>query len=396
MRKSNIESIQFNTTDLQLITQLSQIKPSQSDYHNIKSISSHNSNNIDNISICDNKIKNSLLEDQNKDLIFERIEKFRDQHNKTVPHRLELKPQNFDKIENKYHQSLESFDDSSELILQKSSQKHQAPSQSKQTQQKQYEQDQLINRHGESPSFATKSSNTFANELSSAYSNSTDTFDKPMSGTRKNVSFNSAIDIRTYPKNVPKYTTTSKNINEFLYIEDKQLAVNFNDGTNSSKEKSNEEKLKATLLEKVQIDKTKNEKDLSENLIESLSKTLINGPNNSNTIPDELTNLINAFNFPKADENHIGSNNNTNDGKNNKNENIKNTDRCNISSKKKLPGETPVRDLEKSLKMIIIKELSVEKVDGTFLIYFFCSLQPLFLNLHDDSLTFVSPLTKVN
>jgi hypothetical protein len=38
--------------------------------------------------------------------------------------------------------------------------------------------------------------------------------------------------------------------------------------------------------------------------------------------------------------------------------------RANICSNRKFPGETFVKDLEPTLKMIIIKELSAEKVDG--------------------------------
>lgn len=38
--------------------------------------------------------------------------------------------------------------------------------------------------------------------------------------------------------------------------------------------------------------------------------------------------------------------------------------RGSVCSSRKLPGETPVRDLEPTLKLIIIKELSIEKVDG--------------------------------
>ena len=40
------------------------------------------------------------------------------------------------------------------------------------------------------------------------------------------------------------------------------------------------------------------------------------------------------------------------------------TSRASICSNRKFPGETPVKDLEPTLKMIIIKELSAEKVDG--------------------------------
>lgn len=40
--------------------------------------------------------------------------------------------------------------------------------------------------------------------------------------------------------------------------------------------------------------------------------------------------------------------------------------RGSVCSKRKLPGETPVRELDPTLKMIIIKELSAEKVDGNY------------------------------
>jgi hypothetical protein len=45
-------------------------------------------------------------------------------------------------------------------------------------------------------------------------------------------------------------------------------------------------------------------------------------------------------------------------------DNPKYTNRASICSIRKFPGETPVKDLEPTLKMIIIKELSMEKNDG--------------------------------
>lgn len=42
------------------------------------------------------------------------------------------------------------------------------------------------------------------------------------------------------------------------------------------------------------------------------------------------------------------------------------TSRGSVCSKRKLPGETPLKDLDPTLKMIIIKELSVEKLDGNY------------------------------
>lgn len=47
-------------------------------------------------------------------------------------------------------------------------------------------------------------------------------------------------------------------------------------------------------------------------------------------------------------------------------DNAKYTNRASICSMRKFPGETPVKDLEPTLKMIIIKELSRERVDGKF------------------------------
>jgi hypothetical protein len=38
--------------------------------------------------------------------------------------------------------------------------------------------------------------------------------------------------------------------------------------------------------------------------------------------------------------------------------------RGSVCSKRKLAGETPVKDLDPTLKMVIIKELSAEKIYG--------------------------------
>jgi hypothetical protein len=45
------------------------------------------------------------------------------------------------------------------------------------------------------------------------------------------------------------------------------------------------------------------------------------------------------------------------------------TSRASICSNRKFPGDTPVKDLEPTLKMIIIKELSIEKADGNSFFY---------------------------
>lgn len=52
--------------------------------------------------------------------------------------------------------------------------------------------------------------------------------------------------------------------------------------------------------------------------------------------------------------------------------------RGSVCSKRKLAGETPVKDLDPTLKMIIIKELSAEKVDGKFNFKLNFSTKPLF------------------
>lgn len=90
-------------------------------------------------------------------------------------------------------------------------------------------------------------------------------------------------------------------------------------------------------------------------------KNLLPKRNNSNDINSlyalvqnqsaNLTNSISIPNLPNKIENRF-------------------TNRASICSNRKFPGETPVKDLEPTLKMIIIKELSAEKVDGKFLSIF--------------------------
>ena len=443
LRNNNIEAIQFKTAELQLIKQLSQLQPKNSSINNINTsinsiptITSSSSSNIKNIDNNNNKFQNNI---QPKEIVFDKVEQLYKESTpiKSALIKPELKPQSFDKFENFNNRSLDSFDSNSQVIqglkngslnrsqqrplqhhqeqliqqgfqnkplqnpthiqhqqdqLQKlflqQSELHNQQQKSNQLQHlhQQKEQQQLTKRilGGESPSFSEKSTNSENfNELSSTHSYPIDNFDnRTMTSTRKNVSFNSAIDIRTYPKNVPKYPTTSKNLNDLLYIEDKQLSINFNDGTTDKETLGSEDHTNGNTS-----GKTAPGNEIHDQIIESLSKTLINGSENSNKIADELTNLINNFNFPPNNENLNNTKpyieNNTNNTKSSSNENnisYKNNniiDRCTISSKKKLPGETPVKDLEKTLKMIIIKELSVEKVDGMYV--FFLKVSKLLL-----------------
>jgi hypothetical protein len=452
-RNNNIEKIQFNTAELQLIKQLSQLQPSNSNNNNINtSLNSINSNTSLNsipsvTSNGSNNIKNiNNIHQQPKEIVFEKVGQLYKESTsvKSAFQKPELKTQNFDKFENFHNRSLESFDINSHVIQgsqqrplktekqaqqqeqlsrlfetqkkplqtqhqqeqlqkifleqaelqnqQQQSQKLQHLHQQTQLQLQQNKEQQLLTKYiftGESPSATEKSTSSYNfNEPSSTSNNSIDNFDnRSMTSTRKNVSFNSAIDIRTYPKNVPKYLTTSKNINDFLYTEDKQLAINFNDEINHKEKLANEDQSNGNKSILSGNSTTGNE--IHDQIIESLSKTLISGSENSNKIADELANLINSFNFPKNEDNtntvKANSDNNTKSSNENNNSYNKNSiiERSTVSSKKKLPGETPVRDLEKTLKMIIIKELSVEKVDGmltfqNFKIYY------LFIILEND------------
>jgi hypothetical protein len=93
-------------------------------------------------------------------------------------------------------------------------------------------------------------------------------------------------------------------------------------------------------------------------------KSLLAKRNNTNDI-----NSLYALVQNQSSNNNTNTNSNTNNQMNNS-QNIKNTtenrftNRASICSNRKFPGETPVKDLEPTLKMIIIKELSAEKLDG--------------------------------
>jgi hypothetical protein len=180
-------------------------------------------------------------------------------------------------------------------------------------------------------------SNTNSSDLDSEHINSTEQFEdsdstnieileKP-SMSRKNVSFNKDIDVRIFRKN-------SKNMKALEnYMQ--PLAINQID-----------DKLFNENLNKLQtaVSDTSNNVDLKNHIKNTLRRTSINTDTNSTY--SNYSDKSMDVNDTKSDyENRF-------------------TNRASICSKKKYPGETPVKDLEPTLKMVIIKELSIEKVDG--------------------------------
>jgi hypothetical protein len=184
-------------------------------------------------------------------------------------------------------------------------------------------------------------SNTNSSDLDSEHINSNEQFDdfdstniemieKP-SMSRKNVSFNKDIDVRIFRKN-------SKNLKALEnYMQ--PLAINqlddkfFNENLN---------KLQTAVNETANSVELKNH--IKNNLL--LRRTSVNTDTNST--------------YSNYSDKPLDTN--ANDTKNNYENRF--TNRASICSKKKYPGETPVKDLEPTLKMVIIKELSIEKVDG--------------------------------
>jgi hypothetical protein len=70
----------------------------------------------------------------------------------------------------------------------------------------------------------------------------------------------------------------------------------------------------------------------------------------------DLLKIINTSSIKSKQNDQLDNNKNINDNQF--------TFRSNVSSAKKLSGETPIKDLEPTLKMVIIRELSAEKSDG--------------------------------
>ena len=357
IRKANIESIQFETAELQLIKQLSQIQPlNKSVELKNQLINGSNNNNL----IQNNTKPNEIKQDTNK-ILFEKIDKKSPLVSKVQ--KTELKSSSFENLENfSSYRSLDSYNSTNQIAQEQPYQNN--------TKNKNIVDSQYTTTNSSSPLTINELLNNSINTISTE-----NFFERPMTGTRKNVSFNNAIDIRTYPKTAPKYPTSTKNINEFLYAEDKKVEViestdnKIADKLNHHNNGESVQPAKSILVAKSSFDnltnKPTNRLDATVENIDNFCKNIINGQVNDQTTSmntDDLSNLINSFNFPIINDNtnsNIKSNSNTISTNNSKI-----VDRGSISSKKKLPGETPVKDLEKTLKMIIIKELSVEKVDG--------------------------------
>jgi hypothetical protein len=159
-------------------------------------------------------------------------------------------------------------------------------------------------------------------------------FEKPFSSVqmRKNVSFSKEIDVRTFQNNVtsilPKLNDSS---NKPAFILD-----HFNDP------KSHHIEQPRSILVTKNFDACSVESCSSDILMRDLSRESLKIPNEFN---QRL--LQESFSLMSSNEHLDGS-------------------RKIASSDRKLPGETPVKNLERTLKMAIIKEMSVEKIDGGF------------------------------
>ncbi len=167
--------------------------------------------------------------------------------------------------------------------------------------------------------------------------------------SKKFVSFNKDIDVRLYPKN----TKLSNKMFEPLILPLAQDTLSVS-STASSPTTS-----------------TPN----STSFTNSSSMNLINTTNELNHLSNQNQNqnslhLSKSFNFNDMTQLFKFQNKNTIQNEkqpqiiNKSEETNRFSSRASICSNRKLPGETPVKDLEPTLKMIIIKELSVDKLDG--------------------------------
>lgn len=172
------------------------------------------------------------------------------------------------------------------------------------------------------------------------------TLERPMTSmTNRRVSFNKEIDVRVYPKN----SKNTKLIESYLMP------------------------LTATPIPSELPSSNSNEIILPTTNRSSTAPSMYLAKENENTpneaVQTQIRNLLNKRNSISSD-----SSDKANEYTLNLLRNINNTaptsvesrftNRASICSNRKYPGETPVKDLEPTLKMIIIKELSVDKVDG--------------------------------
>jgi len=172
-------------------------------------------------------------------------------------------------------------------------------------------------------------------------------FSRPMTSNRKNVSFNSDIHIRTFPNASYQAKKSSNN-----YPPAETHVSEFNEAPKSILvSRSNAENIKNIDSKELQLNAESHKENLQ---IELNAIDLPKSHNDSNCMQNDiqqynkaLTENLNALLLRSASEK------------------TKNrfSDRDSVCSKRKLPGETPVKDLERTLKMVIIKELSTERVN---------------------------------
>ncbi|CAF0737625.1 unnamed protein product [Brachionus calyciflorus] len=164
------------------------------------------------------------------------------------------------------------------------------------------------------------------------------------STNKKNVSFNKDIDVRIFRKN-------SKNLTKI--VDSFMLPL----PQNQSFENSNQQFLNGQ-QEQINIEKN----NVVEENISLIKKAL---DENNNTNKNRIINR--AQTVAKSDVNSffsIAQKSPSTSASVFSSSDTRLTNRGSVCSNRKLPGETSVRELEPTLKLIIIKELSVEKLDG--------------------------------
>ena len=173
--------------------------------------------------------------------------------------------------------------------------------------------------------------------------------------SKKFVSFNKDIDVRLYPKN----TKLSNKMFEPIILPLAQDTLSISStassptstSTPNSTSFSNSMNLTNTTNELTNHLPNQNQNNLHLNKSFNLNDiTQLFKFQNKNIIQNEIKSQI------------MNNNNNNNFNKNEESNRF--SSRASICSNRKLPGETSVKDLEPTLKMIIIKELSVDKLDG--------------------------------
>jgi len=196
------------------------------------------------------------------------------------------------------------------------------------------------------------------NSCFSIDSSSIDVIDRPnLTNSRKNVSFNKDIDVGIYRKD----SKNLKLIESYL----QPLPVPFNNVAVDRIKQYKDEIIKrpeSPLTQKSEIAMTNN------NIINSE-----NNNNHHNDVQDQIRNILNNRNSLNS-MNTLFSivDRRTSSPISLASSDTKYTSRASICSKRKFPSDTPVKNLEPTLKMIIIKELSEERVDGqSFLFKFF-------------------------